>query len=77
LMYPTFERKCKAAQRAVVKYVCNRDTQITGHKVKSELKRMALDGILVQSMDSHGKIVYTRRICETGEPRTSLNLRAK
>jgi hypothetical protein len=67
LEYPSFVRGFRAMPHAIATYIRKRDTKITEPKVKSVLKRMAAESLLVQTTDKKGSIVYTSRKCDHGE----------
>ena len=65
--YPSFLRGCRAQRHAIVKWMRKRYPTISEQRIKSTLQMMAIEGILVQSTDKHGKINYSIRKCNDGE----------
>ena len=70
--YPSFLKGCRAQRHAIVRWMHKRYPKVSERKVRSVLKRMALEGVLVQSTEKHGKIIYTIRKCNYGERGTPL-----
>jgi hypothetical protein len=65
--YPSFLRGCHAQRHAIVKWMHKRYPTISEQRIKSTLQMMAIEGILAQSTDKHGRFTYSIRKCYDGE----------
>lgn len=75
LHYPSFQRGCRAQQRAIVRWMCNRDPKVSERKVRSTLQMMVTEGTLRRDMGTRNRVIYSLRAektVERGEAQSSL-----
>jgi hypothetical protein len=73
LTYPSFQRRYKAEQRAIVKWVRRRDPSVSHQRIYRALKWMVLKGLLKSEMNSRNRRIYMRRAVVEQEKRGSIH----